>query len=549
MASFIGSDTRASIWAAASEILSHGPLSDSGSNDATGLALGYVQSGKTTSITALLAAAADDGYRIIIALLGSTNLLLDQNTGRIEEAIIAGRKDYRWVTMRNARGQESTRAIDDWLKRDRVLLLPLLKHAGRINDLTKAISRSTATDYPVLVIDDEADQASLNTSVSESELSKTYAALSGLRSALREHIYVQYTATPYAPLLLDLDDKLQPEFVTLLHPGPGYTGGREFFVDSAETVIRSIPTQDEQAAKSLPLRLPKSLEAALANFLVGSAMLLALPEARAPISMLIHSTQRNDVQARYHFLVERQVRKWQREIEEAKDFDSLPHIFRDEWAALMAAGAETPDPDELLNSLRRAVREATCWLVNSESALKSIEWNVTPVHILIGGNKLDRGFTVEGLTVTYMNRPTSPQIDTLEQRLARSDIARSSSRTVNSSLRREHSKSCERSSSRSTTSARNSGMFLTQVAQSTIGHLMSVSFSRKVQSQPGAASSAPFNRSMRAGPVGTVSVAPASNWITSRSMNRSLIRSVYEMLRVSRLADLHSRSLACRLPR
>ena len=82
----------------------------------------------------------------------------------------------------------------------------------------------------------------------------------------------------------------------------------------------------------------------------------------------------------------------------------------------MAAGAETPDPDELLNSLRRAVREATCWLVNSESALKSIEWNVTPVHILIGGNKLDRGFTVEGLTVTYMNRPTSPQIDTLEQR-------------------------------------------------------------------------------------------------------------------------------------
>ena len=298
-------------------------------------------------------------------MLGSTNLLLDQNTGRIEEAIIAGRKDYRWVTIRNARGQESTRAIDDWLNRDRVLLLPLLKHAGRINDLTKAISRSTATDYPVLVIDDEADQASLNTSVSESELSKTYEALSGLRSALREHIYVQYTATPYAPLLLDLDDKLQPEFVTLLHPGPGYTGGREFFVDSAETVIRSIPTQDEQAAKSLPLRLPKSLETALANFLVGAAMLLALPEARAPISMLIHSTQRNDVQA-IPLPGRAPGSKMAASDRGSKDVDSQPHIVREERAALTEQGDSGPRRCSFLAKVRWVLRETSLWLVNSE---------------------------------------------------------------------------------------------------------------------------------------------------------------------------------------
>jgi hypothetical protein len=60
--------------------------------------------------------------------------------------------------------------------------------------------------------------------------------------------------------------------------------------------------------------------------------------------------------------------------------------------------------------------ETSLWLVNSTSALNKVEWNVTPVHILIGGNKLDRGFTVEGLTVTYMNRPPSSQVDTLEQR-------------------------------------------------------------------------------------------------------------------------------------
>ena len=60
--------------------------------------------------------------------------------------------------------------------------------------------------------------------------------------------------------------------------------------------------------------------------------------------------------------------------------------------------------------------ESKTWLLNSTTSIKQINWNVTPIHILVGGNKLDRGFTVEGLTVTYMNRPPSDQVDTLEQR-------------------------------------------------------------------------------------------------------------------------------------
>jgi hypothetical protein len=416
MASFMNTETREGVWSAVDNILSHGPLADSGSNGATGLALGYVQSGKTTNITALLALAADQGYRVIIALLGSTNLLLDQNTGRIEDAITGGRRDYRWIAVKNAKGVRTAKTIDDWIQKDRIVLLPLLKHAGRITDLLNVIAGSAASDLPVLIVDDEADQASLNTATSKTETSKTYKALTDLRDSLPHHLYVQYTATPYAPLLLDLDDELKPEFVTLLHPGPGYTGGREFFVDHADTVIRSIPAQDEQATKSLPLRLPGSLETALANFLMGSAMLLALPEPVAPVSMLIHSTQRNDVQARYQFLVERKVRKWAQEIGDSPTLDGIPHIFRDEMNALVWAGAVAPEASILHDSLKRTLREAMTWLVNSESALKSIEWNVTPVHILVGGNKLDRGFTVEGLTVTYMNRPASAQIDTLEQR-------------------------------------------------------------------------------------------------------------------------------------
>lgn len=415
LATFMSEGTRTDLWAAVDDILSHGPLGTEPSKT-TGLALGYVQSGKTTSIIGLTAAAADAGYRIIIAFLGSTNLLVDQNSRRIREALIERRRDYKWQEVAGVKGVAGGQRVGMELARDRVLFIPTIKHAGRIRDLASALARVALADAPVLVIDDEADQASLNTSIKQGAESSTYAAISEMRKSLGPHMYVQYTATPYAPLLLDLNDHLLPEFVTLLHPGPGYTGGREFFVDYADTVIRPIPTSDEQVFKILPQRLPESLESALANFLIGAAALLWRNEELEPVSLLIHSTQRNVVQDRYHFLIQRVMKKWQVNVDGAAVFEDLEPLLSEEYDRLHSAGALLPDQVTLLPHLRRALRETTTWLVNSESDVKAIQWNASPVHILVGGNKLDRGFTIEGLTVTYMNRPTSEQVDTMEQR-------------------------------------------------------------------------------------------------------------------------------------
>ena len=261
--SFVGrglsTATRQSLWTVVDSILAHGPtLADR--TGSTGLALGYVQSGKTTAITALIAAAADSGYRVIVALLGSTNLLLEQNQGRLLEALgLDLRQDYRWVVMMNPSGVARTKEMTDWLSRGRTVLVPVLKHAGRISALAKVLSGVDTGDMPVLIIDDEADQASLNTEVNRGQESRTYDALTQLRNAAPRHLYVQFTATPYAPLLLEPEDHLRPDFIELLQPGEGYTGGREFFVDHADVVVRPIPTLDEQAPKALPTQLPKSL--------------------------------------------------------------------------------------------------------------------------------------------------------------------------------------------------------------------------------------------------------------------------------------------------
>jgi hypothetical protein len=387
------------------------------SNQPTGLALGYVQSGKTTAMTALAAECADRGYQIVIAFLGVTNLLLGQNTSRIIDRLgIESRNDYRWVTVSNPKGPTAAKEIEDWVLKGRTVFIPVLKNAQRINavaDTLELIPSSAALNC--LIIDDEADQASLNTLVRIGEESKVYASIDRLRSTLQCHGFVQFTATPYAPLLLEPTDPLFPEFVTFLEPGTGYTGGREFFMDHADTVIRYIPAGDEQGTK-LPIELPKSLVSALWNFILGSAILDTSIEASRPISMLIHPSSRKDAQDRYQFLLTRKLDEMTNIVESATSIEELGEIAQSEYSRLVRNGVAMISLDELLRGMKYVLSEVKTWLLHSATAVKQVNWNISPFHILIGGNKLDRGFTVEGLTVTYMNRPSSDQVDTIEQR-------------------------------------------------------------------------------------------------------------------------------------
>ena len=412
LSTILDARAREKIWISARNILAHGPAAGEPVHS-TGLALGYVQSGKTTSIIALAAEAADAGYQVIVALLGSTNLLLDQNRLRLEGALeITTRSDYVWISETNPTSDAAGRRLADFVQRGRACLVPVLKHAGRIRSVATQLRR-LPEGTRVLIIDDEADQGSLNTS--HDGESKTYAAIKALRDAVPSHLYVQYTATPYAPLLLDAADALSPEFVEFLMPGDGYTGGKEFFVDNADRVVRNISMLDEQASKTPPLELQNSLREALASFFTGAALLLVHDEASPPISMLVHSTARNDVQARYEHLVRRRVEQW-RSRDWAGDISSVPTLLTAERQRLVRNGAQDIDDIQFITTLQFVLGEATIWLVNSTAGINRVDWHVAPVHILIGGNKLDRGFTVEGLTVTYMNRPTSKQVDTLEQR-------------------------------------------------------------------------------------------------------------------------------------
>lgn len=406
---FITDEDRINIWNSAKNLLQMG---EDGLETVMGL--GYVQSGKTTSISALSALASDSGYRLVVAILGSTVLLKDQNRTRVEEYLGVSDGNYVWKSFHDFNESRTPGEIEDYLSRGRTVFLPVIKNVTVINKVSGILNRLNMAGTKVLVIDDEADQASLNTLATRDKESSTYAAIRSLRASVGHHLYVQYTATPYAPLLLAEGDTLMPERVEFLKPGQGYTGGREFFIDHKDVVVQLIPEADEQTKNTNLSVLPRSLEGALCNFFVGAAHLYALDKENAPISMLIHSTFKNDIQEKYEFLVMQYRDVLRREVDIRNSI--LGVQLQNERSRLYELGIPQLSDDEFWVQISFVLKEVNIWLVNSASQIKAINWNDAPFHILIGGNKLDRGFTVEGLTVTYMNRPASTQIDTLEQR-------------------------------------------------------------------------------------------------------------------------------------
>lgn len=410
LSQFIDDDDRGRIWTSASNILDKADLGMT-----TVMGLGYVQSGKTTSISALCALASDRGYRLIIALLGTTNLLTDQNRSRVEETLGVDDRNYIWHSVHQLNTKSSPGEVSDFLSRGRTIILPIIKNTSVIRKAAAILENCALASVRTLIIDDEADQASLNTKVSKNDESSTFSAIQQLRAAVGGHLYVQYTATPYAPILLDDDSPLMPQSVEFLTPGKGYVGGREFFFTHANTVLRTIPETDEQTTKTRLSSLPESLVSAMAAYLVGATHLWHADRENAPVSMLVHSSYKNIVQEQYEFLIKSFVANLKHSDILSTQSPFLSKIDS-ERSRLHALGIAPMNDDEFHSTLNFVVRELTLWLVNSASEVKAIKWNSSPFHLLIGGNKLDRGFTVEGLTVSYMNRPPSKQIDTLEQR-------------------------------------------------------------------------------------------------------------------------------------
>ena len=403
----------------------------------TGICVGYVQSGKTLSMTVVSAMARDNGCRIVIMLAGVTNILLKQSVDRFRNDLReAEGKPNSWRFFNSADGfgapqiRALQQAVLDWkdpiFKDDQqTLFFVVLKHHSHLDDLTELLKAAPLKGVPAIVIDDEADQAGLNTNPEEGieDASTIYRRIARMRNALPHHTYLQYTATPQAPLLIALDDILSPEFAELVRPGTSYTGGQTFFgLHKTKGLVHAIPEVDLFKPGAPPEEVPRSLIDALRVFFVGCAIAATRGKPKLR-SMLVHPSQRNADHSRYLNWISEAIKRWTTALrsDETDRQDALKE-FRpayDELAPTIKEidGVEAlPTFDGLRNQLLIALTRVSLTEVNSHEGTE-IDWRNASDHILVGGEKLNRGYTVEGLTVTYMPRDAGGwNADTIQQR-------------------------------------------------------------------------------------------------------------------------------------
>ena len=469
--------------------------------DRRGLVVGHVQSGKTGHYSGLICKAADAGYKIVIVLAGLHNNLRAQTQVRLDEAFLGfktsaidgdclapigvGEFDSdqgirpNYATNRSEKGDFSTKIARNlgitpeqrpWLfvvKKNKTVLERLLgwirNHAADTYD--KETGRPIVTNLPLLLIDDEADHASVDTRevlLDESgELNKEHEPTT-INRLIRQILHsfsrsacVGYTATPFANIFIHEQGRthregpdLFPEaFIINLAAASDYVGPTRVFGSSNEhgrmgglPLVRQVPDFEEW----MPTRhknghlpscegrdvLPPSLEEAIRAFILSCALRRLRGQAREHCSMLVHVTRFVSVQQvvcaqveeMLRHLTQRLVRHighepilaelralWEKDFSFttaclAEEFDDIRRCRSARWEDLEGV---LPDvvADIQVRMINGTARDALDYADNQETGLKVIA---------IGGDKLARGLTLEGLTVSYFLR-ASKMYDTLMQ--------------------------------------------------------------------------------------------------------------------------------------
>lgn len=386
------------------------PLSG-GKEEINGLIYGLIQSGKTGVLTVTGAIGADEGYRTLIILTSDNDPLYDQTLGRAREAFpgidIISKSDFRDADAFLQRLKAGTCAI------------VTTKNSGLLKTVVENFKKGNVKGLSCLIIDDEADQASLNTRARKADGSRSAIndRIGELRSFFAKNTYLQVTATPQALFLQTPGHDFRPKFTVLSHPGSDYVGGEDFFGDDSKLVrefdLNDIAALSSGAQPNPTLEIPKSLLTALDTFMIG-ATYKRKKDADQNCAFLCHVSTRT---ADHRHIVDL-LRRYKMDLatgskeKKAAVVSRLKAAYDDLASTHVGLGATKFD--DLLDAIAFFSPGITVKLVNGETdddvAVKS------PYNLFVGGNKLGRGVTIRNLLVSYYGRnPRRPQADTVLQ--------------------------------------------------------------------------------------------------------------------------------------
>lgn len=424
---------------AANKVVAHTPRPDRQRYQAKGLVVGYVQSGKTTNFTSVIAKLADEQYKFIIVLSGIHNGLRKQTQARLNSQL-KGLNNEHWITLTDEDrdfGPQASDAVSLLKSTEKVLLAVVKKNATVLERLINWLStdgaRGALENLRVLIIDDEADQASVATG-------RINPLIRDLLTLFPRNTYIGYTATPFANVFIDpASADLYPKDFILNLPRPdGYFGTEMIFgTDVVEgenrdpapdgyDMVRIVPEEDVQllrpsgkaAAAGFVPTMTQDLVDAVNWFWLATAARRARGD-RSHSTMLIHSSVKIDVQDSFRAPLEGMRSRALAAIRsgDEKFIGTLRTLWDRETARVNSANWNGREQ----NSFEAVLREIGDVLVAQRVILDNyrstdrLDYSSGPVvAIAVGGNTLSRGLTLEGLVVSFFVR-TASAYDTLLQ--------------------------------------------------------------------------------------------------------------------------------------
>lgn len=432
-----------------------------------GLVMGNVQSGKTQNYLGLINKAIDSGYKVVIVLGGHLNELRTQTQERLDEGVIGFESKKRYeqglpigvglYRRASLRASFLTTTEGDFKKNiansigipfttteSGPIIFVIKKWASVLSNLYDWICEKQhldvesgqRLDYQLLLIDDEADYASINTKHERGDITSINSNIRKVLSLFNRSTYVGYTATPFANIFIDPDQKndligndLFPSDFMIRIPTPdNYVGYKYFFQDSAEIDPVVIVDDHEdflpgRSNKEDPIGpLPKSLEEAIRCFLLSIAIREYRGAPKEHATMLVNMTYLTVLQNSIAEAIE----EYMGEMRSASDYAlgyapqvavEKSELVRQLQQTFSAHYGQKESFADIYPNLKRAIAKTKVFAVNAGSAEK-LDYAPYKANglsaIVVGGHKLSRGLTLQGLTVSYFTR-NSKTYDTLMQ--------------------------------------------------------------------------------------------------------------------------------------
>ncbi len=364
--------------------------------------MGNVQSGKTSHIFGLIAAAADEGFNIFVLLTTDNTLLQEQTFKRaladLDTFCVCGENDYiRFQT--NA------------LKKP--VLIVLKKN---IHVLKQWKNNFSSTNFcignPLFIVDDEADAASPNTKVNQKDVSAINRILNAIKKTSTSSIYLQVTGTPQSLLLQTKIAGWKPAFIYYFEPGSGYLGGNFFFFE--ENCPHIIPTDNDESKEILVNdEFPENgLKQALLMHLVSSAHLFL--NGQTVSNFVVHPS----VKVSQHQKFANKIGEYLNELNLYIDEDCTIETLQQVYENLKSTKPDISSFDEIHAYVKKALEddEINVLVINSKASYEENARYETGINIVVGGNSLGRGITFPMLqTIYYCRVSKNPQADTMWQ--------------------------------------------------------------------------------------------------------------------------------------